>query len=389
MSKRLIVIGAGPIGLAAALGAIRRGLDVRVLERDVVGAGILGWGPTRFFSPLAMNLPPGAAALLGDRCPPADAIVSGREYVEEVLRPLATTATLADRVSEGARVIAIGRAGRRKGEFAGHPIRAERPLRVLVAQAGHEQWLEAEYVLDATGVGVPTAVGAGGLIAPGERAVAARLIRDLGALDRQRSSLAATRVLLLGHGHSAANAITVLSDLAQAPSPPQVTWAVRTLNLRPCIEVASDPLPERQHIVARANALAAKPPAWLRVERRAQVEAFTAPDGDAGPIAVTLSGSRTVRVDHVVALTGYRPAPGLTDELTVEIAPTTEGAAGLARALANVTDCLSVPAVAPAALASGEPGFHFVGARSYGRATTFLLQTGFAQVETILDGLAG
>ena len=89
MGRRVIVIGAGPVGLAAALGAHRRGFEVEVLERDVVGAALLGWGETRFFSPLAMNLPPGAGELLGARCPPPDAILSGRAFVDEILAPLA------------------------------------------------------------------------------------------------------------------------------------------------------------------------------------------------------------------------------------------------------------------------------------------------------------
>ncbi|HVV88537.1 MAG TPA: FAD-dependent oxidoreductase [Kofleriaceae bacterium] len=388
MARRLLVIGAGPSGLAAALGGVARGFEVEVLEQGTIGASLLAWGPTRFFSPLAMNLPPGARALLGERCPPDDAIVTGRAFVEEVLRPLAAAPPLAGRVHEGARAIAIGRAGRKKAEYAGHPLRGERPLRVLVEEDGRERWLEADHVLDATGVTTPTAIGAGGLPAPGERAHAGRAIRDLGTLDARRDALAAGRVLVVGHGHSAANAMNVLAALADAGAGLHVTWAVRTLNQRPCVEVASDPLTERRDIVARANALAARPPAWLRLERRAQVEAIAAPTGDAGPLAITLSGGRTVRADHLIALTGYRPAAGLVDELTADVSPVTGGAAGLARALANVTDCLACPAVAPSELASGEPGFAFAGARSYGRSSTFLLQTGYAQLATILDGFA-
>jgi hypothetical protein len=70
------------------------------------------------------------------------------------------------------------------------------------------------------------------------------------------------------------------------------------------------------------------------------------------------------------------------------VSPVSEGAAPLARALAHVTDCLASPAVAPADLESGEPGFHLVGAKSYGRLPTFLLQTGQKHLECILDGLA-
>ena len=75
-------------------------------------------------------------------------------------------------------------------------------------------------------------------------------------------------------------------------------------------------------------------------------------------------------------------------ELAIEIAPSTEGAARLARALSNVTDCLSVPAVAPDDLSSGEPGVPHGRCKSYGRARTLLLKTGYAQLETILDRIA-
>jgi len=62
-----------------------------------------------------------------------------------------------------------------------------------------------------------------------------------------------------------------------------------------------------------------------------------------------------------------------------------EGAARLERAVSCVTDCLSLPRVGPDDLASGEPGFHFVGFKAYGRRPTFLLQTGLAQLESILE----
>jgi len=87
--RRLNVIGAGPIGLAAALGGVRRGFDVTVIEKSEVGASIRRWGETRFFSPLSMNLPPGAAQILGDRLPPLDAVLTGPEYVDRVLVPFA------------------------------------------------------------------------------------------------------------------------------------------------------------------------------------------------------------------------------------------------------------------------------------------------------------
>jgi hypothetical protein len=150
--------------------------------------------------------------------------------------------------------------------------------------------------------------------------------------------------------------------------------------------VPSDPLPERQHVVAGANRLAARPPAWLTVERRASVESVSHV-GNAR-LCVSLGRSRSVVVDDIVSLTGYRPDLSFLSELPIEISPSTEGAVRLTRALSNVTDCLSVPSILPSDLDSGEPGFHFAGAKSYGRSRTFLLKTGYSQLETILNRLS-
>ena len=388
-TKRVVVLGAGPVGLGAALGALRRGHEVTVLEAVSPGASLRRWGPTRFFSPLAMNLPPGAREVIGLDLPD-DALLTGPEFADQVLGPLCKVGPLAGKVQLGHRVIAIGREGLCREDYAGHPLRAERAFRLLVDTAEGERTFTADVVLDASGTYAnPLPVGQGGLVAPGERALGARILRDLGALHDVASSgsLAGRRVLLVGNGHSAANAAGVFEDLSRTSPQLHVTWVSRSPNLRPCLEVASDPLSERQRVVSRANGLAARPPAWLRMERRAWVEALEPLSGDA--LRARLSGGRTAEIDLVVSLTGYRPDLTALSGLGVATSPVTEGAAGIARAMANVTDCLCVPRVSPSDLASGEPGFFLVGAKSYGRATTFLLQTGYQQLETILDTIGG
>lgn len=380
---RVVVIGAGPVGLEAALGAALRGFEVTVLEQDQVGASLRRWGSTRLFSPFAMNVSERTRALLGPHRPADDALLTGPEMAERVLEPLARTPPLRGRVRAGHRVLAVGRARTIRRDLPGHPMRAERPFRLLVETAEGEQVLEADAVLDASGVyGQPAALGAGGIPAPGERVLNGEIIRHLGTLESALPRLAGRDVLLVGHGHSAANALALMA--ATEPRP-RVTWAVRCANRRPCVEIADDPLAERRRVTAAANDLAAEPPSFLKVERRAAVESLRRQDGR---LAVALGGGRGGAFDTVVGLTGYRPDLSFLGELAIEVSPASEGAARLARALANVTDCLSVPAVAPADLQSGEPGFHMVGAKSYGRLPTFLLRTGLRQLETVLDSLA-
>jgi hypothetical protein len=148
--------------------------------------------------------------------------------------------------------------------------------------------------------------------------------------------------------------------------------------------VAEDPLPERQRVASLANDLAQDPAAFLAVERRAVVEAV-AEDSDG--LAVEFAGGRGGVFGEIVAMTGYRPDLTFLSELALEVSPATEGAARLSKALAGVTDCLSVPRVRSEDLASGEPGFFLIGAKSYGRSRNFLIRTGLGQLESIFEGV--
>jgi len=384
MIRRTVVVGAGPIGLAAALAALRRGDDVTVLERGRVGDGLRSWGKeVRFFTPLAMNVPADVRRLVPG-LPPDDALLTGPETADAVLAPLAGAAPLAGRVREGCRVIAIGRSGLTRGDFVGHPIRAEKPFRVLVENGAAEETIEADVVLDASGgQAVPNPTGRGGLPAEGERALGGRVLRTLGALAAALPDLAGKSVLLVGHGHSAAHAALRLAGVSREAAGGRVLWSVRTANRRPVVEVAGDPLPERARIASGANDLAESPPPHFSVRRRSSIAAFRL-DGDG--IRVVFFGGETARVDGVVSLTGARPDHAFLSELALEISPATEGTARLAASLARVTDCLSVPSVRPDDFETGERGFFFVGSKSYGRSRTFLLRNGLAHLDAIVGG---
>ena len=371
---RVAVIGAGPMGIAAAIGAADRGHDVTVLERGEVGASLRTWGPARFFSPLAMNVSARMRELLGDL--DDDALLTGDEYVDRVLLPLVDSEPLRGRVHTQHNVKAIGRRGLTRTDYAGHPLRFERPFRIV---CDNDAVFEADVILDASGgLVVPRPMGIGGLPALGESRLARLPIRTLGQLASRLPEIRGKRILVLGDGHSAANAIGMLAD----EPPAQVIWAVRSPNRRPCEEVFNDPLPERRSVVERANALAENPPEFLQVERRAMIERVAQTNGH---VSIVLTGGRSVNAEFIAAFTGYRPDGGFLSELTVETSPVTEGGARLYRAISTITDCLSVPSVKPEDLNSGEPGFFFVGSRSYGRSNGFLLKTGLLQLETILE----
>jgi hypothetical protein len=347
-----------------------------------VGSSLLRWGDTKFFSPFEMNCSARARALLGAEAPAPDALLTGAEFVERAMKKLVSRAPLAGRVLERHAVVAIGRTRMNKRDLAAHPLRAERSFAVLVDSPEGEKQLEADVVLDASGVSLVARVGAGGLPAKGEREVETRIVRHLGELHARMHALARRSILVIGHGHSAANAIGLLARVGRDHPDTRITWATRSMNKKPCVAVADDPLPEREAIVNAANQLAQDPPEFLRVERRANVEAIRA-SGDR--LAVTLSGGREGTYDVVCAFTGYRPDHSLSTELQVAISPVTEGAAGIDAKLSCVTDCLNVPKLAASDLGSGEAGFHLIGHKSYGRSSAFLLKDGIRQMETILE----
>lgn len=383
MKRRIAIVGGGPIGIAAALGAVERGGEVTLFECGRAGDSLRAWGATRFFSPMHMNVSRCMREILGNDMPPDDALLTGPEYADGVVEKLLAREPLRVVVKERHSVLAIARRGLTRCDYAGHPLRSERPFVLLVDAAGEEKTVEADVVLDASGCAFPRPFGAGGLPARGELRMKQSPIRTLGELDAKRDSIRGKRILLIGHGHSAANALEVLGRLAREDHATRVTWAVRSAHRRPCVEIANDPLPERQRVAERANALAESPPAWLQVERRCAVERVV----ENGAIEVTFSGGQHASFDVIAAFTGYRPDGQHIAELAVETSPVTEGGARLYRAISKITDCLSLPCVQASDLDSGEPGFYFAGARSYGRARTFLLQSGLAQLETILSGV--
>ena len=383
---RVLVIGAGPIGVETALAAADRGHEVTVVERGVVGSGLKAWGRTRFFSPFGMNVSRRLKAVLGAHAPPDDALLFGSEMAEHVLDRVVQSGFLAGPVQTHTEVVAVGRSRMTRRDRPGHPTRHRRPFQVLMESKGGESTLEADLVFDASGVSRRLAFGAGGIPVPGERKASRFVVGTLGELDDRLPRLANRRVLLLGHGHSAACALERLAVISENSPQTRVTWAVRSISRHPVVAVADDPLPERARIVDQANALAHTPPPWLTVERKAHVEQVKSASD---VVSVMLSGNRQAEYDTIAAFTGYRPDLTILDELQVRISSVSEGADGIYRALSNVTDCLSVPSLSPSDLESGEPGFYLVGAKSYGRMSTFLLKNGIEQVETILEREGG
>ncbi|GAA4196370.1 NAD(P)-binding domain-containing protein [Microbacterium oryzae] len=380
----VVVIGAGPQGLTAAAHLVERQQRVIVLERgDSAGAAVAEWGHVRLFSGWPELVDAASRRLLeaAGWQAPARGYPTGAEWVERYLLPLADA--LGDRVRTGVNVTGISRAGRDKVVDGG---RRGAPFTVhTLAADGTEGRIAARAVIDASGTwSQPNPAGADGLPALGERAardfVSYRIPADV-------SEFAGRHVVVVGAGHSATHAILRLAELARTSPETRVTWLLRRGSATSALGGgASDGLPERAALGVRAR----------RAIERGEVEVVTgfrvseirrAADG----LGLVSEDGRVVDgFAHVFALTGFRPDASILSGLRVALDPALEAVAGIAEEIdPNIHSCGTVAATGARQLAQPEPGFFIVGAKSYGRAPTFLALTGYEQVRSVVALLVG
>ena len=113
--KTIAIIGAGPVGLAAAAHALERGMTPIVLEMGPeAGHAIRQWGHVRMFSPWEYNIDKASQRLLtaaGWNSPEQKVYPTGAELLEHYIEPLATRTALKDHIRTSATVMAISRVG--------------------------------------------------------------------------------------------------------------------------------------------------------------------------------------------------------------------------------------------------------------------------------------
>lgn len=390
----VVVIGAGPVGLAAAARLIERGLPFLMLEAGpAVGDSVRRWRHVRMFSPWRFNIDRAARALLqatGWTPPPQDDLPTGGDLVARYLEPLAALPAIASRLRFGAKVVSVGREALDKAVDAG---RAETPFAVGVALAdGTRETVLARAVIDASGTWTaPNPMGAGGYPAAGEEHFAGRIaygIPDVKGRDRAR--YAGRRVLVVGGGHSAINVVLDLLALKETAPETGIFWAVRRMDPQRLFGGgAADALPARGELGTNARQAIASGAATLLAPFRVTGIA-AAPEGGLLVSGIDRDGAHSVTVDEIVVATGFRPDLSFLREVRLGIDPALECATALAPLIdPNIHSCGTVRPHGAAELAHPEAGFYIAGMKSYGRAPTFLLATGHEQVRSIVAALAG
>ena len=387
------VIGGGPVGLAAAAHLIERGLPAKVYEAGPqVGSNIRDWGHVRVFTPWRYCVDQAATALLkrhGWPLPAPDEYPTGAELVSAYLEPLAATPELAAVMETNARVTAISRQGVDKVVSHGREMR---PFVLAVASKKAVRRDLARAIIDASGTWTtPNPLGASGLPAVGEAEFADRIAHGIpDILGRDRHLYAGRKTLVVGSGHSAANALLELAQLTKHAAGASVLWTTRSVDLARIYSGGdADQLPARGELGANVRELVDHGLAALTTGF-----AILALREERGAIVVkgeTAKGLRWIGpVDRIIAATGQRPDLSLTRELRLDLDPWLESAKALGPLIdPNVHSCGSVPPHGHRELSHPEPGFYTVGIKSYGRAPTFLLLTGYEQVRSVASALAG
>ena len=390
----VVVIGAGPVGLAAAAHLLDRGMAPLVLEAaDAVGANLLDYGHVQLFSPWRYNLDLAMKALLsrhGWQEPDLEELPLARDIVEGVLKPFAALPEVQPFIRLRHRVVSITREGYDKVKSEG---RETAPFVLQVTVPDGTTTIRARAVIDASGTwSTPNPIGASGLPAIGEEEARDRIhygIPDV--LGRARSRYAGKRVMVVGAGHSAANALLALAELADQVNDTQLIWAVRGKSVvRAFGGGDADALPARGRLGTELRRL--QEAGKLKLVTDFRVSAISR-RGDALTIhALGSDGSKKHEdnVDEVICATGQRPNLSIASELRLKLDPWLESSEALGPLIdPNVHSCGTVRPHGHRELAHPEVGYYSIGVKSYGRAPTFLMTTGFEQARSVVAALAG
>ncbi len=378
------VIGAGPVGLAAAAHLKQRKIPFFVVEAGDLAAHVRSWQHVKLFSPWAYNIDSAARILLEQtdwQSPQDDRIPTGRELIELYLVPLAQL--YKKQIYTNHRVLAITREGTDRMKSVN---REKKPFILHVNTCCGTKQMKASAVIDATGTwGNPNPALSNGLWLPSEKKLADRIDYHIPDVDENHALYANKRIAVVGGGHSAINSLINLVTVKEKYPKTVITWILRKSRVEDAYGGGSnDELAARGELGVRMKELVQQ--GVIHVETSFRIQAIYEQDG------IVLKGENKVLepFDRLVVNTGSRPTFELHGELRYQADAITEAVPALARLIdPNEHSCGSVAPHGEKELRQPEQNFYIVGAKSYGRAPTFLMATGYEQVRSVVAYLAG
>jgi thioredoxin reductase len=387
------IIGAGPVGLAAAAHLIKRKLSFLLFESGTIaGKNILDWGHVKVFSPWRYNIDKAAEELLlatGWQSPDKDSVHTGKEFYDQYLGPLANHSSIKPYLHTNSKVVAIGRKNMDKMKTNN---REKQPFVIQVEQKGKNHFFEVSAVIDASGTwNHYNPVGAGGLFAVGEKENAGKIFYGIPDVTGQlKHRYKNKNVLVIGGGHSAINTVLELNTLKKEFPQTEIHWVLRKEKITDAYGgKEDDALPARGVLGIKIEQLVNQD--RISIYTPFQVEEIEN-ENDSLTLIGTQYGIKKALggIDEIIANTGTRPDFSFLREVRADFDSTVESVPALAKLIdPNVHSCGTVRPHWEFELRQKEKDFYIVGMKSYGRAPTFLMATGYEQVRSITAALAG
>lgn len=387
------IIGAGPVGLAAAAQLTVRKQPFILFEAgDTVASNVLSWMHVRVFSPWKYNIDKAARLLLNQtswRAPDDAELPTGEDLYNQYLKPLATLEALRDRIYLNSTVVSVGRKNFDKVKTTG---RQDVPFVVRVLSDGQIKSFEAKAVIDASGTwNNPNPIGSGGVYAAGEVDNSDRIFYGIPDVHGQHIERYKNKsILIVGSGHSSINAVLELGRLKEKFPSTEIHWVLRKQTVD---EVyggrENDQLPARGELGIRIEQL-------VRGGRVDVYTPFQIHDVMRSQNRLIITGTQNEKqfrlpdIDEIICNTGSRPDFTFLREVRIATDPSLESVASIAELIdPNIHSCGTVRPHGEKELRQPEKDFYIVGSKSYGRAPTFLMATGYEQVRSIVAAIDG
>ncbi|GHE88299.1 NAD(P)-binding domain-containing protein [Thalassotalea profundi] len=386
----VVIIGAGPIGLAMAAKLAVRNIPFSLFEKgQTAGSSIKEWGHVNVFTPWEMNVDEDAKTLLlecGWTPPKNDEIACGKKIYENYLLPLSQVPAIKANLHTQAEIVQVVRHNLDKTSIE---LRKNTPFKVTFkdTQSDQNNTLLARAVIDASGVwNSPNPIGVDGFHVPGEQENASYIsygIPDISGKDKTK--YVGKKVLVVGSGHSAMASLFALDNLHENDPSTEVIWAMRRGKiLNNLSDKNTDAIKARGELnSALPNLISKEHISVLAPSRISAIKKVT----NGLDVEINVNGeTMNVNVDFIIVSTGFRPETGFISELQYQLDPVWEAPLYLVDLInPHLHSCGSVPNHGVKQLYHPEPDFFIVGHKSYGRAPTFLMKTGYEQLNSIAN----
>ncbi|MDK8643019.1 NAD(P)-binding domain-containing protein [Niallia taxi] len=390
----IAIVGAGPVGLAAAAHLIQYKQKVILLEAGTeVGSNILTWKHIRLFSQWKYNIDKAASSLLEKykwEKPNLEEIPTGKELVENYLIPLSKIPEIQEVIALNTKVISIAKKNIDKLKTAN---RENVPFVIYTEHEGTIQAIEARAVIDATGTwGNPNPANSSGVWLESEKHLKENIFYGLpDILGESISRYKNKKVAVIGSGHSAINALLELGILKEKNPATEILWVIRKEHVEDAYGgEEKDALKARGLLGSKIHEMVDK--GIIQVYTSFKIEQLKKNNTSTITIIGEIKGvkSEIDLIDEVIVNTGNRPNYSFLSELRTKVDFATESVEELSSLIdPNLHSCGTVRPHGEKVLRQPEKNLYVVGSKSYGRAPTFLMATGYEQVRSIAAYIAG